>query len=129
MTTSERVVVAALTVLIILQVVMLMSLYAGVLPHPPMQTPLFGIGPFIGASVAITSAAIFLGPLSLRSGRFLSGAAIAFALVSFGPQKYFDAQFGLIWPAVMTAQMACAVAVFQLFRRERPADAAGGPLA
>jgi len=36
-------------------------------------------------------------------------AAVALALVSFGPQKYLDAQFPLIWPAVVTAQLAIVI--------------------
>ena len=35
------------------------------------------------------------------------------ALLSYGPQKYLDAQFALIWPAVITGQIA-AVALIVL---------------
>lgn len=34
--------------------------------------------------------------------------------MSFGPQKYFDAQFGLIWPAVIGGQLACAALVWSI---------------
>jgi len=112
----ERAVTAALMALIILQAIMLMSLYAGVPPHPPVSTPLFGIGPFIGAAVAMAAASIVVGPLSSPLGRTLAALAVAFALASFGPQKYFNAQFGLIWPAVLTAQGASAIIVFHLVR-------------
>jgi hypothetical protein len=39
----------------------------------------------------------------------LSVLAALMALVSFGPQKYFDAQFSLIYPAVLLGQFASLV--------------------
>ncbi len=97
---------AAMSVLIILQAVMLGALYAGVAPHPPAATPLFGIAPFLGASLGAAVAALVLGVGTSPAGTALSLIATAMALVSFGPQKYFDAQFGLIWPAVIAGQLA-----------------------
>lgn len=97
---------AALACLILLQTVMLASLYAGVAPHPPPTTPLFGIGPFLGASLSVAVAALILAPAQTRSGRVLAGLAAGTALVSFGPQKYIDPQFSLIWPAVLSGQVA-----------------------
>lgn len=102
---------AALSALIILQTVMLTALYAGVPPHPPVATPLFGIAPFLGASIGAAVAAIILGGNSSRAGTALSLLATAMALVSFGPHKYFDAQFGLIWPAVIGGQIASLAVV------------------
>ncbi|WP_417407858.1 hypothetical protein [Hoeflea sp.] len=103
--------IAALAVLIILQMVMLTALYAGVPPHPPVATPLFGIAPFLGASMGTAAAAIILGTSTSRAGAALSLLATVMALVSFGPQKYLDAQFGLIWPAVICGQIASLVVV------------------
>lgn len=111
----QRQLSAAIATLILLQVVMLSALYAGVRPHPPEATPLFGIAPFLGASVSVAAAALIVGPLS-GAGRILSIIAALAALVSFGPQKYFDPQFGLIWPAVILGQ-AAAVAIFVLTLR------------
>lgn len=105
---------AALSVLIILQAVMLSALYAGVPPHPPVATPLFGIAPFLGASMSAAVAAMLLSSPSNRCGRGLSLLAVVMALVSFGPQKYFDAQFGLIWPAVISGQLACLALLWAL---------------
>lgn len=100
---------AALACLVILQTVMLTSLYAGVAPHPPAATPLFGIGPFLAAAVSAAVAALILGPQGGRAGQALALLAALAALVSFGPQKYLDPQFPQIWPAVLSGQVAAAV--------------------
>ncbi|MGY3439635.1 MULTISPECIES: hypothetical protein [unclassified Marinovum] len=109
MTQPERQASAALVSLIMLQVIMLSALYAGIKPHPPVATPLFGIAPFLGVSLSIAIAALIVLPLANPTGRALSFLAGVLALVSFGPQKYFDAQFGLIWPAVLLGQIAAIV--------------------
>tara|TARA_R110000850_G_scaffold28437_6_gene79471 strand:- start:440 stop:889 length:450 start_codon:yes stop_codon:yes gene_type:complete len=122
MPSQNRTSTAALAVLIILQTVMLTALYAGVPPHPPVATPLFGIAPFLGASLGTTAAAIILGTGSSRAGAALSLLATAMALVSFGPQKYLDAQFGLIWPAVICGQIASLVVVVDVVSGLRSAS-------
>ncbi|MGC3938969.1 hypothetical protein ACOTTU_14300 [Roseobacter sp. EG26] len=109
MTQPNRHASAALVTLILLQLIMLSALNAGIRPHPPAATPLFGIAPFIGASVSIAVSALIVQPLTTPVGRALSLLAVMMALVSFGPQKYFDAQFGLIWPAVVLGQIAAVV--------------------
>ncbi|MCF2906188.1 hypothetical protein L0666_14425 [Octadecabacter sp. CECT 8868] len=106
---SNRHVIAALATLIVLQAIMLSALYAGIRPHPPIATPLFGIAPFLGAAISVALAAIIVQPLGSRAGRALSALAALMALVSFGPQKYFDAQFALIYPAVLLGQFAALV--------------------
>ncbi len=108
---------AGLAALIVLQGIMLGSLYAGVAPHPPATTPLFGIAPFLGAALAAAAAALYLGPTDTTAGRILAGLAGAAALVSFGPQKYFDAQFALIWPAVLSGQVAVVAVLGAIFGR------------
>lgn len=105
----ERQTLAALVSLIVLQLIMLSALYAGIKPHPPVTTPLFGIAPFLGASVSIALSALIVQPLHSATGRALSIFAALMALVSFGPQKYFDAQIALIWPAVVLGQFAALV--------------------
>ena len=109
MTHYDRQALAALATLILLQLAMLSALYAGIRPHPPVATPLFGIAPFLGASVSVALSAIIVQPLTTAIGRGLSVTAALMALVSFGPQKYFDAQFALIWPAVILGQLAALV--------------------
>lgn len=111
---TDRPTFAALSTLIILQLVMLSALYAGIPPHPPVSTPLFGMAPFIAASVSAAFSAIILGPLNGYVGRILSGVAVVFALVSFGPQKYFDVQFALIWPAVLSGQIAAVTVLTRI---------------
>ena len=116
MTQPDRHAFAALVTLITLQVLMLSALYAGIKPHPPVATPLFGIAPFLGASVSVALSALIVQPLASKAGRVLSVLASVMALLSFGPQKYFDAQFALIWPAVVFGQIA-AIVIFALVVR------------
>jgi hypothetical protein len=113
---QDRSVIAALSALSVLQLVMLSALYAGVPPHPPASTPLFGIAPFIGAALSVTIAAIIIGPMQGPAGRGLSVLAVILALVSFGPQKYLDAQIAQIWPAVVLAQLAVLFVLVRIFR-------------
>ena len=108
---ESRSITAALSVLIILQLVMLGALYAQVPPHPPATIPLFAIAPFLAVALATAAAALIVGPVAGRTGRALSLLAGLMALLSFGPQKYLDPQFPLIWPAVLAAQVA-VIAVF-----------------
>ena len=115
---ESRSISAALSVLIILQLVMLGALYARVPPHPPATIPLFAIAPFLAVALATAAAALIVGPVAGRMGRALSLLAALMALLSFGPQKYLDPQFPLIWPAVLAAQVAViAVFVGVLFRQ------------
>ncbi len=116
MSSQVKSVHAALVVLAVLQVVMLGSLYAGVPPHPPQSIALFGIAPFLAVSLSAIAASLIVGPMDSSWGRGLAIASALCALLSFGPQKYFDAQFPLIWPAVITAQMAAVVIFWALFR-------------
>lgn len=115
MSKSERYALAALAVLILLQAIMLSALYAGIRPHPPLATPLFGIAPFLGASMSVSLAAIIIQPLASTAGRSVSVLGAFMALVSFGPQKYLDAQFGLIWPAVILGQFAALVVLVSVW--------------
>lgn len=133
MTQTDKHAFAALTSLIVLQLIMLSALYAGIKPHPPIATPLFGIAPYLGASVAIALSAMIVGPLTSPAGRGLSIAAALMALISFGPQKYLDAQIALIWPAVVLGQL-CALVIFIRVAKAARATAqqaglAGAPVA
>ncbi|MBL4731944.1 MAG: hypothetical protein JKY82_05000 [Rhizobiaceae bacterium] len=115
-TSINRPAYAALTTLIILQVVMLMALFAVSAPHPPATIPLFAIAPFLGASLSVAIAAIILGPTTSVVGRFSSILAAFMALLSYGPQKYFDPQFSLIWPSVIAGQIAALAIFYVVFR-------------
>lgn len=110
---------AALASLVILQLVMVFSLFAKVPPHPPETIPISGIGPLIGVSVAVALSAIIVGPTKDIAGRILSVLAVVLAFISFGPQKYVDPQFPLIWPAVISAQLAALVILISVFARQK----------
>lgn len=111
---------AALLALIVSQTVMLMSFFAGVPPHPPAETPLFGIAPFVGAALATASAAIVLGSAT-PAGRVVTLVAALMAAVSFGPQKYFDPNFSSIWPTVIVGQVAIVSLLIDVVRARRGA--------
>jgi hypothetical protein len=121
----DRIPAAALASLIILQSVMLSALYAGVPPHPPEAILLFGIAPFLGVALSVATAALILGPGSSRAGRWAGCFAALMALLSFGPQKYFDAQFALIWPAVLGGQLASLILIANLVMNGRARGRAG----
>ena len=115
---TEKPLTAALATLIILQLLMLTALYTQTAPHPPLAVAPFAIAPFLAVSLAACASALILGPAT-RAGSVLSVLAALLALISFGPQKYFDAQFPLIWPAVVTGQFAAAVIMVQTAKRWR----------
>ncbi|AZN96537.1 hypothetical protein EJ066_04120 [Mesorhizobium sp. M9A.F.Ca.ET.002.03.1.2] len=103
---------AALIILIVLQLLMLCSLFTRTEPHPPLSIPLFGLAPFLSAAIAVACAALFLRSGAVkREGMFLSILAAILALISFGPQKWIDPAIDKIWPAVALGQIA-ALAVF-----------------
>ena len=72
--------------------------------------------------MSVAVAAIIVQPLSSREGRILSVIAALMALISFGPQKYFDAQFGLIYPAVLLGQLAALVIFSSVVKAARPQE-------
>lgn len=115
----EKQVSAAIAGLIILQVVMLGSLYAQITPHPPAIIPISGIGPFLSVSLSAAAGALMLGPLNSRAGRVLGLIAALLAMISFGPQKYIDPQFSLVWPAVVFGQLCAVYIVFANIRHWR----------
>ena len=123
-TPAETQASAAILVLLVLTVVMLLALFSRTPPHPPLAVPPFALAPFLGASLALGAAALHLLRGSARHGFTLAALFALTALVSFGPQKYFDAAFPQIWPAVVTAQLAIgalAVSCFARFRQRREA--------
>ena len=124
MPNQNRALVAALSSLIILQLVMLVALFAKSAPHPPSTIPFFAIGPFLGASLAMATSSIIMAPAG-RTGASLAVLSAIFALLSFGPHKYFDAQFALIWPAVVGGQIAAIVIFYQAMRQFKAPSKSG----
>jgi len=111
--TREPFLSAALIALVTITAVMLFSLFTLTEPHPPVRIPLFGLAPFLGASLAVGLAALDL--LRRGHGAVWIPALIfaATAALSFGPQKYVDPAFPQIWPAVLTAQICIVVIVIR----------------
>ncbi len=103
---------AALGALIGLQVIMLASLMTRTPPHPPVTIALFAMGPFLGCSVSVAIAAFVLAATGSRLSAVISVFAALLALISFGPQKWFDAAIAEIWPAVLVAQIAAAAVLW-----------------
>ena len=101
---------APVLVLIVLTMVMLAALFTRTPPHPPLEVAPFGIAPFLGASLALGVAALW--QARSGAGEWLSIAFAVTALVSYGPQKYFDPAFSRIWPAVLLAQAAVALIAY-----------------
>ncbi|MEO0543058.1 MAG: hypothetical protein AAFY99_04485 [Pseudomonadota bacterium] len=106
----------ALVVLIIVQLVMMFAMFFQAPPHPPYEVVPFAMGPFLAASLAACVAALLRGGLASRSGQILAIIAAAMAMVSYGPQKWFDPAALQIWPAVLTAQIAVGIIVFNLLK-------------
>lgn len=102
---------AALIVLLVVTAVMLLALLSRTAPNPPLEVAPFALAPFLGTSLALGAAALYLVAGDARAGSALALVFGATALVSFGPQKYFDPAFSRIWPAVIAAQIAIAVLV------------------
>lgn len=99
----------AIVTLLVLTGVMLLSLFTRTPPHPPLEVAPFALAPFLGASLAVGAAALQACRHQDRLGHALALVFAITALVSFGPQKYFDPAFSRIWPAVITAQAAILV--------------------
>lgn len=128
MTTSNtRLASALIAALMILQTVMLISLYSRTVPHPPEVVAPFAIAPFLAAALAIAAGALILGAVETQPGRAMSMLTGAMALVSYGPQKYVDAQFGLIRPSVITGQIAVVCLFLAVWRARRPVMVGSGP--
>ena len=80
------------------------------------------MAPFLGASIAVTVAALMLGGVDSLIGRVTSATAVLLALLSFGPQKWLDPSIGRIWPAVLLAQVAVVVIGISWFAALRDSD-------
>lgn len=117
----DRIAGAALLALLVVSAVMLLSLVTKTPPHPPLTTPLFALGPFIGASLAIGSAALFLCLAGNPVWRYAAILCAITVLPSFGPQKFLVPEFPEIWPAVILAQAALLTLALRLVAAFRAA--------
>jgi hypothetical protein len=78
---NQNYVEAALKCLMILQLIMLGALFTKTVPYPPEAIPLFGMAPFIAVSISIVVAALIIGPLDNRVGKYLSVLAVLMAML------------------------------------------------
>lgn len=97
---------AGITMLLVITIVMLWAMFAQSPPHPPAAIPLFALGPFFGASLGLGAAALILTLCRAPGAGLLAVLFAVTGILSFGPQKYTDPSFPLIWPSVVTAQGA-----------------------
>ena len=111
---------SALATLIILQVVMLGALFAQIAPHPPAVIVPFAIAPFLAVALSLAICALLMGTCATPIGRVFCLLAALCALVSFGPHKYFDTALPLIWPTVISAQIAIVALVIVALRKAQP---------
>lgn len=112
---ADRTHSAALGTLIVLQLTMLFALFFKVPPHPPEIIPLGGMAPVIAVSVSVALAALIFRGEDLL-GKALIVFACLLAALSFGPQKYLDPAFSVVWPAVVTGQIAMLALLLPLGR-------------
>ena len=110
---------AAIIVLLVLTGFMSLALFSRTEPHPPLEIAPFALGPFLGASLAVGSAALYLIGNGVRSGMAVAVVFGVTAMVSFGPQKYLDPAFSRIWPAMIAAQIAVMVIVVWVITHRR----------
>jgi len=108
---------ASLWATFVVQAVMALALFSGTPPHPPQAVPLFAMGPFLAASLAVTAAALRLADQPGRSGAVLAVLAALMSLVSFGPQKWADPALAAIWPAVLVGQAAALLLLLSAGRQ------------
>ena len=99
---------ALLWALIILHVVMLTAMYTRTAPHPPLEIPLFALGPFFGAVLAIAAIALVHLQHQSRTGYFACIVTGALAMISFGPHKILAPEILQIWPAVLVG-ILCSI--------------------
>jgi len=109
-----------LTALFMLHVVMMLAFFFQIPPHPPIETPGFGMGPFLGAITTLIVLALMAG--ETRWGNVLAVLVAVLACVSFGPQKWINPATHLIWPMLVVAQGAVLATLFGVFKSVKPAD-------
>ena len=87
---------ACLAAVLILQTVMLASLFTQSLPHPPLE-----LAPLFGAILALGGFTVVLLLFRWRSGYIAAGASALLAMISYGPHKLFLGEDPAILPAVV----------------------------
>ena len=100
--------VSALAGLILLEGVLLGSLWAQVQPHPPAR-----VGPFIAASLSLAIVSIPLVWWRSKIGYTTSIIVGLIGLVSFGPQKFFTEaeSANQVFPAIIVGTVLSVVLI------------------
>ncbi len=88
--------VTSLAGLVVLNCVLLGSLWSQVQPHPPAR-----VGPFIAASLSLAVVSIPLVWWRNKTGYTISIIVGLLGLVSFGPHKILAGSAGQLFPAIM----------------------------
>lgn len=117
--TRDVVTIAAVIALLCITATMLLFLVTQTDPHPPNRIALFALGPFFSASLAIRFVAWQLSNTGHPAGKVCALLFALTGLLSFGPHKYFDPSFPLIWPAVVAAQISIVVIAARGIRLRR----------
>jgi hypothetical protein len=120
---TPRALCAGLVMLATLQALMLLSLMAGLAPHPPRELPMFAMGPFLSAAIALALGAALLVRVPSHGPKLLAILAALVALVSYGPHKWFDAVTPSIWPAVLVGQLTAVWVIAAAIAQMREARA------
>jgi hypothetical protein len=103
---SIQIAVSSLAGLILLQAVLLGSLWAQVQPHPPAK-----VGPFIAASLSLTFVSIPLVWWRNKIGYTTSIIVGLLGLISFGPHKFFSESAVQIFPAILVGTVLSVVLI------------------
>lgn len=98
--------ISSLAGLILLQSVLLGSLWAQVQPHPPAR-----VGPFIAASLSLTVVSVPLVWWRNKIGHTTSIIVGLLGLISFGPHKFFSESANQIFPAIIVGTVFSVVLI------------------
>jgi hypothetical protein len=97
---SIQIAVSSLAGLLLLNGVLLGSLWAQVQPHPPAR-----VGPFVAASIGLAVSSIPLVWWHNKTGYATSIVVGLLGLVSFGPHKLFAGSGSQLFPAVVVGTL------------------------
>ena len=104
--TEIQLALSSLGGLIILESVLLGSLWAQIQPHPPAR-----VGPFIAASLCLAVVSLPLFWWRNKTGYITAMLVGLLGLVSFGPHKFFTESAAQIFPAIIIGTVLSVVLI------------------